>query len=321
MTRSIVPVLKVNKTNYKTCSWHQLCHSDACEAKTGSVDAVRHAITSLAATTMMKAHLFILLEVLVADGFTCIPYRSVSMTGLSPNRRQVLMASSFLGGIIGGNDPARAKPSVPGAKGPTNEIIKVVNGMRHRRLGGSDIVVSELGLGTQRWLSTDFNAPNEELCFDFMDRSILLGGVNLLDTAEQYPIPSDDRTANEGDTERVIGKWLKERKVPREQVVIATKITGGRNITPMNIKADCKATLSLLICAVLDSRLSQARAVSNGSRPITLMCTSFIGHKDTLHSQTGVSRWPIRLRMMPTHIGVAWVARRPLKTCAWPCKA
>ena len=40
---------------------------------------------------------------------------------------------------------------VNSGKGPTNEIIKSVNGMRHRRLGGSDIVVSELGLGTQRW--------------------------------------------------------------------------------------------------------------------------------------------------------------------------
>ena len=37
------------------------------------------------------------------------------------------------------------------SKGPTNEVVKSVNGMRQRRLGGSDIVVSELGLGTQRW--------------------------------------------------------------------------------------------------------------------------------------------------------------------------
>ena len=35
----------------------------------------------------------------------------------------------------------------------TNEIVKVVEGIRHKRLGGSDIIVSELGLGTQRWVS------------------------------------------------------------------------------------------------------------------------------------------------------------------------
>ena len=118
------------------------------------------------------------------------------------------------------------------SKGPTNEVVKVVNGIKHRRLGGSDIVVSEVGLGTQRWVSTDFNAPDQETCFQFMDEAILKSGVNLLDTAEQYPIPSDGVRAKEGDTETVIGKWIQDRKVPRESVVIATKITGGRNVTP-----------------------------------------------------------------------------------------
>jgi diketogulonate reductase-like aldo/keto reductase len=70
--------------------------------------------------------------------------------------------------------------------------------------------------------------------------AILQHGVNLIDTAEQYPIPSDGKRAQEGDSERVIGKWMKDRKVPRDQVVIATKINGGRNITPKNIQADCK---------------------------------------------------------------------------------
>ena len=49
------------------------------------------------------------------------------------------------------NERAGTTTIVNSGKGPTNEIIKSVNGMRHRRLGGSDIVVSELGLGTQRW--------------------------------------------------------------------------------------------------------------------------------------------------------------------------
>jgi aryl-alcohol dehydrogenase-like predicted oxidoreductase len=64
--------------------------------------------------------------------------------------------------------------------------------------------------------------------------------VNLIDTAEGYPIPSDGDRASEGDTERLIGNWMKDRKVARDKVVIATKITGGRNVTPRNIKADCK---------------------------------------------------------------------------------
>ena len=175
-----------------------------------------------------------------------------------PSRRTVLGAGLF-GGIFGsgGNGAAAtaaaAVPSPPSGggsykpKGPTNEVVKVVNGMKRRRLGGSDIVVSELGLGTQRWVSLDHNAPDEKLCFDFMDEAILKSGVNLLDTAEQYPIPSGGGCP-EGSTEECIGKWLRERKgsVKREDVVIATKITGGRNVNPRNIKKDCEGSLKRL---------------------------------------------------------------------------
>jgi aryl-alcohol dehydrogenase-like predicted oxidoreductase len=166
---------------------------------------------------------------------------------LLTSRRKVLLASSLFGGVFGGGPgPSNAKTMVPGAKGPTNQVVKSVKGMNYRRLGGSDIAVSELGLGTQRWVSTDFNAPDEAACFAFMDKAILQNGVNLIDTAEQYPIPSDGGSAAEGDTERCIGKWMKERKVQRSDVVIATKITGGRNVTPKNIKADCEGSLKRL---------------------------------------------------------------------------
>lgn len=165
----------------------------------------------------------------------------------STSRRKILLASSLFGGVFGsGPGPANAKTTAPGAKGPTNQVMKTVKGMKHRRLGGSDIAVSELGLGTQRWVSADFNAPDEAACFAFMDKAILQNGVNLIDTAEQYPIPSDGGSAAEGDTERCIGKWMKERAVPRSDVVIATKITGGRNVTPKNIKAACEGSLKRL---------------------------------------------------------------------------
>jgi aryl-alcohol dehydrogenase-like predicted oxidoreductase len=172
----------------------------------------------------------------------------VSLQLLPTDRRSLLLASSLFGGFVGGGpiDPSKVKPAVPGARGPTNEVVKKVQGIKHRRLGGSDIVVSELGLGTQRWASADFNAPDEAECFSFMDEAILQGGVNLLDTAEQYPIPSDGVTAQEGDSERLIGKWIKDRKVSRDKVVIATKITGGRNVTPKNIQEDCEGSLRRL---------------------------------------------------------------------------
>merc|ERR1719223_1663183 len=146
-------------------------------------------------------------------------------------------------------------PSPPPFKyknaGPTNEVVKTVEGIKRRRLGGTDILVSEMGLGTQRWGSTDYNAPTEKGCFQLMDTAILKGGINLIDTAEQYPIPTGYKS-KEGDTERITGKWMKDRKIPRENIVIATKITGGRNITPQNIVKSCESSLKRLNTDYID---------------------------------------------------------------------
>lgn len=82
-----------------------------------------------------------------------------------------------------------------------------------------------------------------------MDEAILNSGVNLIDTAEQYPIPSGGsrfRNVREGDSELLIGKWMKDRKVARDKVVIATKITGGRNVNAQNIVKDCDNSLKRL---------------------------------------------------------------------------
>jgi hypothetical protein len=64
----------------------------------------------------------------------------------------------FFSGLFGDSNDDAKRGNVANAadvgvasKGPTNEVVKSVNGMRQRRLGGSGIVVSELGLGTQRW--------------------------------------------------------------------------------------------------------------------------------------------------------------------------
>ena len=128
----------------------------------------------------------------------CDALISDSSPGVVVNRRAVLHKVAAVGGGAasggglfdsifggGGNNKANATPGKsPGSKGPTNEVVKVVNGMKHRRLGGSDILVSELGLGAQRWVSTDFNAPDKELCYEFMDEAILKRGVNLIDTGE-----------------------------------------------------------------------------------------------------------------------------------------
>ncbi len=49
-------------------------------------------------------------------------------------------------------------------------------------------------------------------------------GVNLIDTAEMYPVPP--RAETQGSTERFIGTWLAKHRSAREKVVLATKIAG-----------------------------------------------------------------------------------------------
>ena len=61
----------------------------------------------------------------------------------------------------------------------------------------------------------------------------------------QYPIPSD-RTRPEGLTEEIIGRWVSKDPSRREKVVLATKITGGRHVTPRNIRKDCEGSLRRL---------------------------------------------------------------------------
>ena len=224
--------------------------------------------------TRISIHYYLLLALLVDknEETTVAAFRMADDRGLiltssssSNRRRQVLQASAggMFGGFFGGsgsggdnnNNVANAavpKKSNKSSSGPTNEVVRVVNGIKHRRLGGSDIAVSELGLGAQRWVSADFNAPNKDLCYEFMDEAILKRGINLIDTAEQYPIPSDGRRASEGDSELLIGNWMKDRKVPRDKVVLSTKITGGRNVNPRNIIKDCEGSLKRLQTDYID---------------------------------------------------------------------
>ena len=172
---------------------------------------------------------------------------------LRPTRRQALKgstASTVMLNFLPGAARAAAKGfGLPSKE--TNDVVTTVDGIRRKRLGNSDIAVSELALGTQRWGGADFNSPDEELCHQLLDRGVLEGGINLIDTAEQYPIPSD-RTRPEGATEEIIGRWLKKGSGRRNKVVLASKITGGRNINKRSIREDCEGSLKRLGVDTLD---------------------------------------------------------------------
>lgn len=94
--------------------------------------------------------------------------------------------------------------------------------MRQVKLGRTDLMVSELCLGTMTWGNQTSEAEGHAQADLALDH-----GVNFWDTAEIYPVnPISAETA--GRTEEVIGTWLAARK-GRDRLVLATKVGGGGN--------------------------------------------------------------------------------------------
>lgn len=91
--------------------------------------------------------------------------------------------------------------------------------MKMRKLGGSDLNVSTLCLGSMTWgTQNDAEEAHEQIDY------ALDAGINFIDTAEMYPVnPISAETI--GRTERIIGLWF-ERDSRREDVILATKHSG-----------------------------------------------------------------------------------------------
>ncbi len=119
--------------------------------------------------------------------------------------------------------------------------------MQYTRLGISDIEVSRLCLGSMTWGSQntfDQAALQIEQALD--------AGVNFIDTAEMYPT-TPLLADTFGDTERIIGRWLKQSG-RRHDVVLASKVLGngrddldgGGDITAAKFEASLHASLERL---------------------------------------------------------------------------
>ena len=92
--------------------------------------------------------------------------------------------------------------------------------IRRRQLGTSDLVVSDVCLGTMTWgKQNTLEEGVQQLDCAFDDY-----GLNFLDTAEMYPVPTEAET--QGKTDETIGAWLKKRG-RRDDVVLASKICGA----------------------------------------------------------------------------------------------
>ena len=89
--------------------------------------------------------------------------------------------------------------------------------MRTRILPGTDLVISEICLGTMTWGEQN----SERDAHAQLDRAVDLG-INFIDTAEMYPAPP--RAETQGRTETFLGNWLAARG--RQGLVVATKVAG-----------------------------------------------------------------------------------------------
>jgi aryl-alcohol dehydrogenase-like predicted oxidoreductase len=99
--------------------------------------------------------------------------------------------------------------------------------MELRTLGKTNLNISTLCLGTMQFgWTTDENMAQRVLSAAYE------AGINFFDTADIY---SRWATANPGGVaEQIIGRWLKQNHIPRDKVVIATKVRGNMGGGPEN---------------------------------------------------------------------------------------
>ena len=91
--------------------------------------------------------------------------------------------------------------------------------MKMKKLGRTDVAVSEICLGTMTWGKQNTEAEGHAQMAYAVER-----GINFFDTAEMYAVPPDASTY--GKTEEIIGNWF-ERTGKRDQIVLASKVAGG----------------------------------------------------------------------------------------------
>lgn len=126
----------------------------------------------------------------------------------------------------------------------------------HVTLGRSELRVTPICLGTM----TFGEQVDAVTAHRILDRALELG-VNFIDTAEMYSVPT--RRETYGATESIIGEWLQARQGARRNIVLASKLAGpargmdwvrgGKaNVTPADFVQACDASLVRLKTDVID---------------------------------------------------------------------
>ncbi|KAH7845218.1 hypothetical protein Vadar_005330 [Vaccinium darrowii] len=102
-------------------------------------------------------------------------------------------------------------------KRTTTAIVNAQGAMQYRKLGDSDLNISEITLGTMTFGEQNTEKEAHDILSYAFDN-----GINALDTAEAYPIPMKKET--QGRTDLYISSWLKSQ--PRDKIIVATKVCG-----------------------------------------------------------------------------------------------
>ena len=128
--------------------------------------------------------------------------------------------------------------------------------MKTLQLGQSPLQVTPICLGTMTF-GEQVNEADAHAC---LSRAVERG-VNFIDTAEMYAVPT--RAETYGATETIIGNWFRQNPGLRQKVVLATKLAGpsrgtpwlrdGRStVTKEDMVNSCNASLKRLGVDVID---------------------------------------------------------------------
>ena len=99
--------------------------------------------------------------------------------------------------------------------------LATARAMHMRNLGQSSLRVSEACLGTMTW-----GVQNDQRDADAQIDLAREHGVNFIDSAQMYPVPTFADKWRAGATEEILGDYLDRHKAARDELVIATKVTG-----------------------------------------------------------------------------------------------
>lgn len=102
-------------------------------------------------------------------------------------------------------------------------------GLQYNKLGDSDLLVSEITLGTMTFGEQNTEKEAHDMLSYSFDQ-----GINILDTAEMYPVPP--RKETQGRTDLYIGRWMQSK--PRDKVILATKVSGYSQSTYLRDSAE-----------------------------------------------------------------------------------